>query len=168
MPRATPAAVTTPWRGETPEPLYLIELTARDGTIERICSGDGDVTFAGEDYAARPLTFDEVSIDEHGETPPTPLRMADADGWWQTLHAAGLDFVGGRARIIRTDRSAVAGAVSDAVSVSDRFIIESWRRVQGGVHVELMPLLALLEQEIPKRTVTRRLFPGIPDVNSLP
>lgn len=168
MPRATPSAVTTPWRGETPEPVYLIELTARDGTVVRVCSGDGDVVFAGQTYEHRPFAFDEISIEEHAETPATALRLADADGWWRTLEAAGRDFVGGRVRVIRTDRSAIAGAVSDTVSASDRFVIETWRRAQGGVHLELMPLLGLLEQEIPKRTVTRRLFPGIPDINAIP
>lgn len=168
MPRATPSAVLTPWRGETPEPIHLIELTARDGSIVRICTGDGDVTFAGNVYAWRPLAHDEVAVEEHAETPATPLRFADADGFWKAQEDLGRDFVGGRVRIIRTDRSALAGAGSDAVSLSDRFVVESWRRAQGGVHVELLPLLSLLEQEIPKRTVTRRTFPGIPDINSIP
>lgn len=169
MPRSMPAGLQTALAAEAVELVYLFELGTGGGSPDpvRICSGDGIVSFASNDWTPRPLEFDETGVEPHHEAASLQLRLADADGYWKTLQDAGALFTGERARLFRVPRSLLGAGSVEADSIRDTFIVESWERAQGAISLNLQPLLGLLELEVPLATVTRREFPGIPDVNAI-
>lgn len=166
MTRSTPSSVTTPFRAETSGQVWCLDLaTGGSPANRRLTSYDGAVTLGGVEYTPHPMEVGEASLDHGAEIDTVTVRLGD-DGTWQTwLDAAGGDFHGQAVVLYRTSTSALeAGAGADD-AYRDDYYVESWRRTQGVVELQLRSLLHALQTEVPKRTITRRLFPGIPDVN---
>lgn len=166
MGRSTPSAVTTPFRAESPEPVWLLHVVT-GGTPANVyvTSYDGAVAFAGLTFTPRPLEVEEVALEDQSEAPTLSIRLGDADAYWQTLLAAGCDFVGRRVTLYRTDASAVGTGSAATDSIYEVFLVHSWKRVEGGIQLVLRSLLAVFDQQVPISSVTRREFPGMPDRN---
>jgi len=170
MARAFPAAIAAAFRGEALGLAYLLELDTGGGTPDplRIVNGDGDVEFAGSTWTVRPMEFDETGVAPHEEAQSLQLRLADADGFWKALLASGAELRGKRATLFRVPRGSLGSGSVEADSLRDTFLVETWERASGAVSLDLKPLLATLELDVPAGTITRKEFPGIPDINSVP
>lgn len=168
MSRSTPSAVTTPYRSEVPEPITLLHLRL-EGTYadQYLCTGEADVEMGGLTWTARPFEHGDGQLESHAESGGIDLHMADGDGWWETMLAAGAVFAGKRVTMYRTDRSALGSAQPLTDAIRDDFIMDTWERAQGVVRIPLLPLLSRLSIDVPLGTMTRREFPGIPGINQV-
>ena len=169
MGRGTPSSVTTPFRAETSGQVWCLDIATGAETTPalRVTTYDGDVVIGSDTFSPHPLNIGTISIEDHGEAGYLSVQLGDADAGWKALQDDGADFQGKRVKAYRTSVSALAAGAAATDTIRDDFIIEKWRRVQGGVELTLRSFLGFLDFEVPKRTVTRRDYPGIPDVNTV-
>jgi hypothetical protein len=166
--RTLPAALTNALREEGPEPLWLVHLETGGSPADlRYAAYDGDVVFGGSTWSARPVEVPDFALENHSEAPTIELRIANADGYFDTLIAAGITFGNRKVRIYRTDVSLVGASSALTDALTETYFVEGFTRVHGWVVFRLRSILAALEIEIPLRVVDRNTFPGIPDSTGL-
>lgn len=166
--RSVPAGLLTALREEGPEPLWLVHVETGGSPADlRFAGYDGDVTFGGSTWSRRPIEVPEYSIENHTEAPTIELRVANADGYFDTLIAAGITFGGRRVKVYRTDLSLVGSSSALTDAMTDTFYVESFVRSQGWVILRLRNIVKVLDTELPLRVVDRNTFPGIPDSTGL-
>jgi hypothetical protein len=161
--RGTPSSVTTPYRSEAPEPLWLLHLeTGGTPADVRYANFDGEISWGGQTWSHRGIQVDDIHQEGIETVEPLSIRLADGDSNWKTLLDGGAQFEGTRVRLYRTDRDVVAagGAITEAVR--EDFFVESVVRIHGAVELRCRPMLAVFSIEVPLQTVTRTEFPGIP------
>ena len=163
MSRGTPSAVTTPLRAEGPQPVWLVDIeTGGSPANLRFASYDGDVLLGGYTFSARAFQPPDIATTKQSEAPTVELRIADADGYFQTLIAAGITFGGRRVRVYRTDLSASGSAAAITDAMRDDFFVEGMTRAEGAAIFRLRGVLGIFDLEVPQRTVTRSDYPGMP------
>lgn len=164
MSRGTPSAVTTPYRSEGPDPLLLVHIETGGTPADlRYTSWEAAVEMGGVTWSPRPLELDDTRLEAHTEAGSTDLRIGDGDGYFQTLVAAGVDLTNQRVRLYRTSGAALGSGQPLTDAIRDDWYVESWDRVHGVVVLHLRPLLSIFDIDVPRTTVTRAEFPGIPD-----
>lgn len=163
MSRGTPSAVTTPLRAEAPQPIWLVDITTGGSPANlRFASYDGDVVLGGVTFSARPFQPPEVATTKQSEAGTVELRIADADGYFQTLLAAGMTFGGRRVKLYRTDLAAAVSGSAITDAMRDDYFIEGVARAEGAIIFRLRGVLGIFDLEVPLRTVTRADYPGMP------
>lgn len=166
--RSLPAALTNALREEAIEPLWLVHIETGGSPADlRFAAYDGDVVFGGSTWSARPMDLPEFALENHTEAPTLELRLANADGYIDTLIAAGITFGGRKVRIYRTDLSLVGAASALTDALTETYYVEGFARAHGWAVLRLRSILTVLDIEVPLRIVDRNLFPGIPDSTGL-
>lgn len=163
MSRGTPSAVTTPFRSETPEPIWLLHLET-GGTPADVyyANYDGQLTWGGITWSPRSVHVDEILQEGVDTVDSLAIQIADGDSNWKTLLAAGCAFEGKRVRLRRTDADAIAAGEPITAAAREDFFVESWTRVHGAVELRVRPVMGIFDRELPLQTVTRTEFPGVP------
>jgi phage-related protein len=57
--------------------LILVEITLREGSVRRLCSGGADVTFGGETWTAFPFTFAPITETASGDLASLQLSLSN-------------------------------------------------------------------------------------------
>lgn len=162
MSRTLPAPLASALRAEAVNPVWLAHIETGGSPADlRFAGYDGDVTFGGATWSARPVEVPEFSIENHNEAPTVELRIGDADGYFQTLLAAGIDLRGRKVRLYRTDLSVTGSSSALTDSLADTFFVEGLARAHGWILLRLRSLLTVLDIEVPLTTVTVSEFPGL-------
>lgn len=166
--RTLPAALTNALREEAVEPLLLAHIETGGSPADlRYGAYDGDVVFGGSIWSARPMEVPEFALENHTEAPTLELRVANADGYFDTLIAAGITFGGRKVRLYRTDVSLVGSSSALTDALTETFYVEGFSRAHGWVVFRLRSILTVLDIEVPLRLIDKNLFPGIPDSTGL-
>ena len=161
--RATASALLSALRGESPEVVLLMDLAtgiSSPATLYLTRRTEA-TTWNGNAYSTRPIELgDAIEQGGEGEGSGVIVAVGNADSYFETLRAAGADFIGARCtlRLVAASRL----SASPVESVSDVFYVESVTYRQGVVRFELLSRFALLRTQIPRRTMTRYEFPGLP------
>lgn len=162
MSRSLPAGLLTAFRSETPNPLWLLHIeTAGSPANVRLAGYDGDITFAGQTWSARPIDVPEIAAENHTEAPTIEVRIGDADGYFGTLLAAGITFGGRKVRLYRTDLSMVGASSALTDAFADTFFVEGFTRAHGWAVLRLRSLLTVFDIDVPITTTTHTEFPGL-------
>lgn len=161
--RATASALLSALRGESPEVVLLMDLSTGLTSPATLYLTRRTVatTWNGNAYSTRPIELgDAIEQGGEGEGGGVVVSVGNADGYFQTLRAAGADFNGVRCvlRLVAASRL----SASPVESVSDVFYVESITLREGVARLELLSRFALLRTQIPRRTLTRTEFPGLP------
>ena len=161
-PRATGASVLAAWRATTSNMLSLVEVaTAHAGTpFIRRTTWDHDVTFGSLTFTATPVQYGKIQVDRHDEQGGITLKLPDVDGSIAALVLLSYTFRETRVRFWVTDLVATGGAGTDGIlSV---FYVESVECEDGAVTFHLRSSFAIFDAQLPRGTMTRTEFPGLP------
>lgn len=139
-----------------PQIVVLIEIaTGTTPASIRYTSTEGDYSFSGATWSARPWTMSELNI-EGQETPSVKIQIADVDSELDTWLLT-TDFRNQRIRRYIVDRRETAHYTSDTLRVVNH--------EQDGYQFTFTaePLLGILSRiNVPARVMTRDNFPGMP------
>lgn len=162
-PRAIDADVLSDAQSATPSPVLLVQLAtgAPDPAYFWWTTRDHSISFGGVTFEARPVEVDETTIDTHTEKSGPKLRVMDLDGALGALVAAGYDFARRRVRLWRTAASKIGS--SDTPGMVDDWLVDFYERAGGAFSFALKPILMVFSTPLPRRSLDRSLFPGIPD-----
>lgn len=164
MSRTFPAALATVLRSEKIQPVWLCHISTGGSPADlRFSAYDGDISFASQTWSRRPFDAPEISAEDHNDAPTRELRIADADGYFQTLLAGGITFGSRRVRLYLTDLTLVGTGSALTDAIVSHFIIEGFTRVHGWAVLRLRSLLSVFEIDLPLTTVTHSEFPGLVD-----
>ena len=168
MPRSTPAALLTAFRSASFDPVYLMQLVT-GGTPATVyyTNYDAEVEFGGLTWIGRPFNRAEVSHQGSDQSGTLSILLSDHDGNWKTLLDAGADFIGQEVTFFLTDATLLGSGSALTDAFREDYKVEHWERVEHGIRLDLKSFLSILDLEVPRRTITRRHFPGIPDVNAV-
>lgn len=161
--RATAAALLSALRGESPEVVLLMDLSTglTSPATVYLTRRTVETTWNGNTYTTRPIELgDAIEQGGEGEGGGVVVEVGNADSYFETLRAAGADFSGARCvlRLVAASRL----TASPVESVTDVFYVESTTYRQGVVRFELLSRFALMRTQIPRGTLTRYEFPGLP------
>lgn len=162
MPRSTSSTVLTPFRSTNPSHVSLIEIATGDtGTpFIRRTDRDYDVTFNSFVFSAYPNTWSNVTVASHTEQGGVDIKVPDLDGAIATLALSGYCFRSTRVRLWLTDIAATGGSGSDGYL--EHHYVESVECEDGAVTFHCRPQLAVFDVDLPRGTMTRDVFPGLP------
>lgn len=160
MTRGTPSALTDEQQSTEPDPVILIEIETGDvGTpYIRITTAEQNVTFAGSTWTARPFGSGAVKVDSQ-DTPDFTLTLADVDDYFATWLLT-TNFRHAKVSRYVVDREALG---SSAYAIKDTFRVTKRDRTDREFLFTCRPLSAIFQElTLPRRTVSRETFPGIP------
>jgi hypothetical protein len=164
--RSIPSVVQTDLESATPSPIWLVQIpTGTSPATLYYTSREHDVSFGGVTYSARGHSHDGWRFKAAGDGSSIDLRLADLDGAFNTLLAAGAAFEGKRVVLIRTVEAAIGAGSDYANAIHETFIVESVRREQGTFVLRLVFLMTwIFDLDLPRdRNIIDRSFaPGIP------
>ncbi len=162
MPLTIDAGVLAAWRSSTDNMLSLVEIATGDaGTpFIRRTDWDVDVTFNTFLFTATPEQFGQISVEGHTEQGGIDLKLPDVDGAIAALVLTCTTFRSTRVRIWITDYSATGGAGSAGRLAT--YYVESVELEDGAATFHLRSSFAVFDVQLPGRTMTRELCPGLP------
>ena len=159
-----PSTFSTQMQSGDPKPLILIEIETGDAGTPwiRLSSDVVDTVWptGGSTFTARPFDVDAVTLSS-SDFPSMTLRCADADGYFNTWLAT-TTFRNKKLKRYVIEQDA---QVSTDYAYLDVYRIQKRDRTDGEFIFTAVPIQALLgEYRIPRRTVHRDQFPGLPRV----
>lgn len=162
--RTLHADLLTALRGEYPEVVHLVEIyTGYAATpILRYCSRPYDLAWNGNTWTGRDLEPGEVRVESQENRDGPTLELPDGDRVFRTLLAAGAPFVGSRCILRATVESLCLSGSGETTALRDDFLIDGYDLPEARVRIALKPFAALFDVMLPRTTLTRDLFPGIP------
>lgn len=164
MSRSLPSAFTGSMGDLDPQPRVLVEiatgLTGANAFI-RITNADADVswpTSGGATYTSRPMQISDARIDG-GDHEGITFRLADADDYFATW-LLSTNF---RHQKVRRWLVSLGSTATSAHAILDVYRVESRERTPHEVVFSAKPAQGILSQlKLPRRTMTRSDFPGLP------
>lgn len=160
-PRGLPSGVSTDFQSSTPKPVVLVDLRTGSSPANLRWTMRGEaVTFGGVVFSPRRFELDEARVTPSSQAATLRLRVDDVDGALQALWAAGVDFVGKRCTVHRTNLGSTGGSGTDALR--DVYFVDGWERVASSWAFVLKPLVSVFDEEAPRAVFSKAEFPGIP------
>lgn len=161
-PRATAAGVLTAFRSVNPSHVSLVEIATGDSVTPfiRRTDWDSDITFGSLLFTSLPESWGQVAVEPQTQQGGTDIRIADVDGAIAALMLAGHTFRSTRVRMWLTDISATGGAGSDGYL--SYYYVQSVVVEDGVATFHTRPSFAFFDLDLPRGTVTRTDFPGLP------
>ena len=163
MPRGVPSTYQTAMQQTTLGAAHLFEIeTGTTPATLYIAKRNADFVFpttGGNTYTAIPCNWGDYKI-APGEYGGLDVTFADADGYFQTLLDAGVDFRWRKFKHLYVNTA--------ALDSSDNAITNVWRinRVSRGTHSVVFTIetlqATLARHNLPGDVMTKKRYPGIP------
>lgn len=157
-------------REENPRIVLLVEIAtglAATPTL-RYASTNCDLVW-GVDGMGSPLTwsrrpFDpgEIRVESQDNADGPTLELGDVDRVFRDLVAAGAPLAGQSAICRLTVEQLCLSSSAENTAIRDDFLIDHWEMPEGKIRLALKPYAALFDVLLPRTTMTRVDFPGIP------
>ena len=162
MARALDSGLLADRQSDTPEPVVLVKIAtgATSPDFVRLARRGFTETFASEAYVFRPFELDAGAVRGTSDAPTRALRIVDLDGYFVGLIAAGVEFQGQEVEVFETYQAGTGG--SGSAAQVDVYVVDFYEQAGGVFSLTLKPLHAAFDEEIPRRKLTRDVFPGIP------
>lgn len=162
MPLTIDSTVLAAWRSSTSNMLACVEIATGDTTTPFIRRTDWseDVTFNSLTFTATPTQFGKIEVAPHTEQGGIDLKIPDTDGAIAALVLASYTFRSTRVRIWITDLSVCGGSSSGGRYAV--YFVESAECEDGAVTFHLRSQFAIFDAQLPRGTMTRTEFPGLP------
>jgi len=160
--RGLPSGLATDRQSDSPEPVVLVRIATgvASPTFLRYGRRGLSETFDGETFTHRLFELDAGAVRGTSDAPTRQLRLDDSDGYLAGLVVAGVEFQGQEVEVFETYAGGLGGAGDD--SQLDVYIVDFYEQAGHVLALTLKPLHAAFDEEIPRRKITRDVFPGIP------
>ncbi len=163
--RALAASLLTALEGENPAIVHLIEIQtglASTPTL-RYCSRPYDLVWSGQTWTGR-AGFDpgEIRVESQDNADGPTIELSDTDQVFRALLAAGAPFVWQDVVIRMTVEELCTTGAADDTALRDDFLCDGWELPEGKVRLQLKPFAAVYDTLLPRTTLSRVDFPGIP------
>jgi len=167
MPLTIDSTVLAAWRSGTDNMLACVEIaTGHAGTpFIRRTDWDTDITFNSLLFSATPTQFGRIDVTPHSEQGGIDLKLPDHDGAIAALALLAYTFRDTRVRIWLTDLSVTGGSGSGGRYAV--YFVESVDVEDGAATFHLRSQFAIFDAQLPRGTMTRTEFPGLPSDTSL-
>lgn len=162
MARGLDAGLAADRQSTTPTPVVLVKIATGVASPDfvRLARRGFTETFASEAYTSRLFELDAGAVRGTSDAPTRQLRIDDLDGYFVGLIAAGVEFQGQEVEVFETYHAGTGG--SGSAAQADVYIVDFYEQAGGVFVLTLKPLHAAFDEEIPRRKLTRDIFPGIP------
>lgn len=162
MPRGLDSGLAADRQSTTPTPVVLVKIATGVAVPDflRFTRRGFTETFASESYLFRPFELDAGAVRGTSDAPTRALRIDDSDGYLAGLLAAGVEFQGQEVEVFETYHAGTGG--SGSAAQIDVYVVDFYEQAAGVFSLTLKPLHAAFDEEIPRRKITRDVFPGIP------
>jgi len=162
--RSLAAGLLTLFRAEAPKPVVLVEIStglAATPTM-RLCDREYSLAWGGQVWTGRPAEAGEIRVEAGQDAEGPTITLGDVDRTFRALLTAGAPFVGLRVVLRLTDESLCTSGAAADTAYRDDFLTEQWETPEGKFVLHLKPFASVFDLPLPRTTVTRAEFPGIP------